>query len=221
MHGRELDIVSMPANAVLVFNRRLGEFINGITGKTPDGLIPTGIRAPLPTHKTTWKNWLADHPDTQVMAPAGRAIAHAPTGPVLPQHLAPGADGDAMKLIVFVPSTQPVAMLEDEIKSTPLNVSAGKLPVLIYRDPGTHGLRAFDRRIEEDLIPRFELNTDRKRKDAMFVDADTNTGWSSAGVAVDGDKTIRGRKLKPIEIQEGLYWGVMKFWYPELRMIHP
>jgi len=222
VHGRELDIVSMPANAVLVYNRRLGQFMNGVTGRTPDGSAPTGVRAPLAAQKATWKDWLAAHPDTKVMSPTGRPIAGAPSGPVVPQHPTPGADEtDAKKLIVFIPATQPVAVFEEEVKAAPINVSAGGLPVLIFRDPHSHQLRAFDRHVEEDLMPRFELNTDRRRKDATFIDVDTNTGWSATGVAVDGDKSMRGRKLRPVEVQEDLYLGVMKYWYPELKLVHP
>jgi len=38
--ARELDIVSMPANALLVYNARIGQFINGLTGLTPKGDRP-------------------------------------------------------------------------------------------------------------------------------------------------------------------------------------
>jgi uncharacterized protein DUF3179 len=222
LHARELDIVSMPGNATLIYNRRLGQFINGITGQAPDGSSPAGIHGELITQKTTWSNWLAAHRDTKVMArSSGRALINAPNGPVLPANPIPRADSDAKKMIVFVPTTQPVAILEEEVKSAPLNLMAGTLPVLIFRDPRTGQLRAFDRRIEQDLMPRFALNTDRKRKDVALVDADTNSGWSMQGVAVDGEKSLRGKKLRPIDVQEDLYWGVMKCWYPELKLVRP
>jgi hypothetical protein len=68
------------------------------------------------------------------------------------------------------------------------------------------------------------LNKDRKRAalSVAFTDADTNTGWSAAGVAIDGpDRKRKGQKLKPITIDEDVYWGVMKFWYPSLELVQP
>ena len=121
--------------------------------------------------------------------------------------------------IAFIPTTQPVAIPTEAITTKPLNVMAGKLPLLIFRDAASGEARAFDRRIDEDLMPRFELNKDPRRKLAVFVDSDTNTGWNAEGVAVDGEKERKGKKLKAVEMQEDLYWGVMKFWYPDLKLV--
>src|SRR5205085_2615341 len=41
---RELDIVSMPADALLVYNSRIGQFINGFTGQTLKNERPEGFR---------------------------------------------------------------------------------------------------------------------------------------------------------------------------------
>ena len=54
-----------------------------------------------------------------------------------------------------------------------------------------------------------------------MIDVDTNTGWSSSGIAVDGAKKMRGHKLRPIDVQEDLYWGVIKYWYPDVQLVHP
>jgi hypothetical protein len=223
LHARELDIVSMPANALLVYNRRLGEFINGVTGKTPSGATPAGVRARINTSKMTWRAWRAANRETKVMAlsAARRPGSAAPTGPVLPQHPVPGDQSELRRMVLFVPSTQPVAVPEEAIKSMPVNIMAGSLPVLVLRDPATGAVKAFDRRIEEDLMPRFSLNTDRRRKNVLLVDADTNTGWSAGGVAIDGEKSRRGRKLRPVDVEEDVYLGVMKFWYPNLQVVHP
>jgi len=127
---------------------------------------------------------------------------------------------DPQTRVAIVATTQPIAIPTESISTKPLNIMAsGKLPLLILRDAASGELRAFDRRIDEDLMPRFELNHDPRRKLAALIDSDTNTGWNLAGVAVDGDKAHRGKKLRPVEIQEGLYWGVMKYWYPELKLV--
>src|SRR5262249_37216962 len=121
--------------------------------------------------------------------------------------------------IAMVPATQPIAMATGSITGAPMNVMAGKTPLLIFRDSATGLLRVFDRRVDEDLMPRFSVNHDPRRKSVAFVDSDTNTGWNADGLAVDGAKERRGKKLKPVEIEQDLYWGVMRFWYPGLQMV--
>ena len=57
--ARDLEVVSTPANSVLLYNSRLGQFIVGVTGKTDRGEMPDGFRAPLQVYKTTWAAWRA------------------------------------------------------------------------------------------------------------------------------------------------------------------
>jgi uncharacterized protein DUF3179 len=219
--SRELDIVSMPGNALLLYNTRIGQFINGLTGRTPQGKWPDDFREEVPVTKTTWKKWRLAHGDSKVMVPTGRLAHNPPAAPVLPVYpLPPASDSqiDPKTRIAVIPTTQPIAIPEEKITTRPMNVMAGKLPVLIFREAASGEIRAFDRRIDEDLMPRFSVNIDPRRKLAALIDSDTNTGWNLDGVAVDGDKKRKGQKLKPIVVQEDLYWGVMKFWYPELEM---
>jgi hypothetical protein len=219
--ARELDIVSMPANALLVYNGRIGQFINGVTGLTPRGDKPDGFKAEIPSTKTTWKRWRATHAETKVMVPTGRVAHNPPAAPVLPVYPLPKSlSGDeAQRRIAVVPTTQPIAIPTESIGTKPLNLMAGKTPLLIFRDGTSSELRAFDRRIDEDLMPRFELNHDARRKLAVFTDSDTGCGWSATGVAVDGEKERKGKKLRPVEVEEDLYWGVMKYWYPDLSLV--
>jgi hypothetical protein len=37
------------------------------------------------------------------------------------------------------------------------------------------------------------------------------------GRAIDG--VLKGERLRRIDLDDRLYWGVMKFWYPELELI--
>src|SRR4051812_44560625 len=223
LRARELDIVSMPGNATLIYNSRLGEFINGVTGLTPKGERPRGLHAPIPTTKTTWKVWRSQNPTTRVMAMSGRIAPGTPSEAVLPLYPLPKSVSIAAPVetrITLIATTQPAAVPTDQIITTaPLNVVAAKLPLLLFRDPTTHLIHAFDRRLEEDLMPRFAPNRNAKWKDVAFVDIDTNTGWTAAGLAVEGDHARKGQKLRPIEVEEDLYWGVMKFWYPQLTLV--
>ena len=55
----------------------------------------------------------------------------------------------------------------------------------------------------------------------MFIDAETNTAWSAAGVAVESDAVPKGTKLRPLEVEEDLVLDVMKHWYPTLQLAKP
>jgi hypothetical protein len=104
-----------------------------------------------------------------------------------------------------------LAIRDADITTTPLNASSGDVPVLLFRDKATGRIVAFDRHVEHDLIPRFALNHESRRKTAFMIDSDTNTGWTAAGVAVDGpDKKFRGHKLAPIDVQEDVSWSAGK-----------
>lgn len=217
LHARELDIVSTPGDALLLYNSRLGQFINGLTGRTLDGALPDTFHNPIPTIKTTWKQWRTTYPQGRVLL--RRTGERAPNGPILPMGTRPTLSVAKipydMRVAVVSPTTQPVALRPEAVTAAPMNFVAGDVPMFVFRDEKGVA-RAFDRRIEIDLSPRFKKNTDPRRKNAAFIDVDTNTGWSAAGVAVDGER--KGQKLTPIPIDEELYWGVMKRWYPDLKL---
>jgi hypothetical protein len=109
-------------------------------------------------------------------------------------------------------------LLASEIGNQPANVRAAETPLLVFRDAKTGDVHAFDRRVEADLIPRFVLNQDPKRK-GIFRDLDTNTCWSAGGVAVDGEKERLGHKLTPVAVQDQTYWGVAKYWWPNVELV--
>jgi hypothetical protein len=115
-----------------------------------------------------------------------------------------------------------LAMRDADITATPLNVTSGDVPVVIFREKASGRIVAFDRHVEADLIPRFTLNHEPKRKTAFMIDSDTNTGWSAAGVAVDGpDRKMRGHKLAPVDVQEDVSWSAASFWLRELKLHSP
>lgn len=219
IRGRELDIVSMPANALLLYNARIGEFINGLTGLTPQLQKPRGFGEQLPTIKTTWSRWKALHPDTLISDLA--TLPGVPPGPVRPQFPMAWdsrADPQAEALVIVFAGAPPVAIPQSAVRDELLNTTLDDKPVMIFRDPRTHQVRAFYR-MYLDYVPRFVINTSpqKAQKGVAFIDLDTNSGWSLDGVAIDGDKQMIGARLTPLtSFEEGLYWGVMKHWYPDL-----
>jgi hypothetical protein len=67
-----------------------------------------------------------------------------------------------------------------------------------------------------DLTLKFQPNTNPRRPRALFVDSDTNSGWTIDGRAIDGP--LINQRLTPIALEEDLYWGPMKYWLPNLTI---
>jgi hypothetical protein len=220
--ARDLEIVSFPANATLLYNSRLGQFINAITGSTSAGQRPDGFHAPLSTFKTTWRVFRSFYPGGKVLnLPA--TYPNVPHSPVLPLYPVPrdwSQDSPTDSRIAVIETEKPLAVVSDAIPARPLNIVASGTPVMVYRDGQTGLLHAFDRRIESDLSPQFLATQDSNRPTVAFTDIDTQTGWTSAGVAVDGDPKLKGKRLMPVAVEDDLYWPVMKYWYPTLHL-HP
>jgi hypothetical protein len=217
IRSNELEVVSMPANALLAYNSRMGQFINGVTGATPDGRRPSGFGSPIPTIKTTWGRWLAAHPGTTVMAaPQG---GEAPRRAVLPYFPMPR---DSVNLppqttIALLRSPTPVAIADWDVGAGPVNFPDP--PIVVVRDPMTGTVMAFDRHIDEDLIPTFSARTFRKLPQAMMTDSDSGSAWTAGGRAIGGPS--KGKKLQPVEIEDGVYYGVARFWYGSLPLTVP
>jgi hypothetical protein len=216
LKARDLDIVSDPADSLLVYNTRTGQFIAGLTARSPRNTKLTGVEHRVPAYKETWRQWVTEHPETQVMMPSGRA--QGPATPMPPRVIS--KSGPAAKTSVALIGSQmaPLAIPTNSLSAAPFNATGGDVPMVLFRDPATGRIRAFDRRIEKDLIPQFAACHDPKRKNVFMIDSDSNTGWSAAGVALDGDTQFKGHKLAPIDVQEDVYWGPVSFWYPNLTI---
>jgi len=117
-----------------------------------------------------------------------------------------------------VMTSPPIAIPTDRIRNDPMNLRADQVPILLLRDRETGQIRAFDRRVEEDQTPTFRRNTDPSRRGVALVDSDTTIGWSATGRAVDGNPARRGMQLTELPVETDLYWGVMKYWYPNLLL---
>jgi hypothetical protein len=214
---RDLEIVSTPLDTLLLFDKRLGQFIVAITGQTPSGLKPIGFEQPIPTIKTTWPVWVKLHPATKVLT--GYDFADAPPAPVLPGDAEVNVDGVAAGTPIAVVTTSvPAAIQENTITRRPANLIAGQSSLLVFRD-ASNQLHAFDRNAKEDLFLTFVPKTSRKVKDAVMIDSDTNSWWTIGGKAIEGP--LKGTQLKELPVESDLYWGVAKRWHPQLTMANP
>ena len=215
LKARDLDVVCDPADSLLVYNARTGQFLVGLTGRTTRGEQPAGVERMLPSATQTWKQWRAAHPETRVLAPV--AYRRGPTVPLAPR--LPAANAKLPVAIVAHGGAQ-LAIRADDVGAAPLNLRVGDTPVVVFRDRVTGEIRAFDRRLEADLIPQFRLPRDAKQKETgvAVVDSDTNSGWSARGVAVDGAKDWRGKKLTAVDVREDIYLGPAQFWFGDLKL---
>jgi len=217
---REIEVVSRPADSLLLFDTRLGQFIVGVTGRTVSGGIPVGFGVSIPVHKMRFADWTRLHPDTLVMNTNTKGVTTA-DDPVLPSlkfPLAPSSLGGETRIGILA-TTEPTAVLSDMALDRPMNVQAGEVRILLERDPKTKALRAFDRHLKEDLFLTLRplARIPRGHPEAAMVDSDTQSLWTLDGRAVDGP--LKGERLGEIAVDDGLYWGVMKFWMPNLKLI--
>ena len=227
--ARDIEIVSMPANALLLYDRSDGQFINGLKGRLMDGQRPHGFGNPIVVSTMTWRDWVGLNPQTRVMQSAGKVrTANPPQAPILPTNPMPPAilDFPPTTQIVLVGTAQPAALRSDEVGPEPRNVLVDGELAFVFREARDKPVRAFSCHLKkQDLFTHFTLDVRHKYKGAMFLDSDTGSGWSASGVWVDGMKESRqemkGTRLTPLPVQDGLYWGVMKFWYPELKLTIP
>jgi hypothetical protein len=219
-NAREIEVVSRPADSLLLFDSRLGQFIVGVTGRTIKGEAPIGFGPAIAVEKMPLADWIARHPDTQIMT-SDLTVSSSAGVPVLPllRFKLPTAGPAAGTRIAILPTTPPTAILADQPLDHPLNIDAGDIPVLLERDPQTRMLRAYDRHLKEDLFLTFKpvARPARKHPEAALIDSESQSLWTLDGKAVDGP--LKGEHLHPIALDDALYWGVMKFWMPQLRMV--
>ena len=215
----ELDLVSSPANALLVYNTRNGQFINGITGKTPLGETPTGVRNSVSTVTTTWRQWLAAHRDTKVVLTTGQPTG--PTSPLVRAYPLPRRlENEPDEIVTMVHAEVPVAIAEESMPTVPANFNAGDTRVLLLPRAVTGNQpRAFDRAVKDDLFPAFNVTTPDEKTGPLLIDADSGSLWNFTGRATTGP--LKGEQLRPLGVSTGVDFRVMKYWYPQLTLVTP
>lgn len=205
LRPRELEIVARTHGSMLVLNRRYGEYFVAITGRTVDGRKPIGFVSPIPTRRTTFGAWRREHPQTLVMAipVAGESAPSAPVAPRPPE-----------QRVALVATTQPFGIASEVSIHEPVNLVAGETRVLMVRDGASGAMRAFDRRVADDLFPTFRAHRAPRHRDVAMIDSDTASLWTPDGRAVEG--ALKGVRLREIPVEEDLRLDVMRFWYPDL-----
>lgn len=215
---RELDIVSMPADALLLYNSRIGQFINAFTGATLKGDRPEGFHAPIEVRKTNWREWRSLHPDTRVLATTVSAAGEKPQSRFPPRPVTMDLPADVR--VAVLGTVRPVVLQSSKFPpSLALNLSAGGTNLLIFRDPTTHKLKAFDRAVKGDLFPKFVRRSVIKKPEVAFYDADTDSLWNIEGRCLAGN--AKGEQLRPLMIEEDVAYATLKSFYPNLEILKP
>jgi len=247
--ARNLEVVSTPANAPLVYDTRRGQFINGLKGLTLDGRTPAGFGQPLRTSKTTWKQWRGAHPDGKVMdwSSDKTDAPNAPTRPILPAWRMPGSPADGQpaepdRRVTVVGVRKPAVVETSDVTVVPTNVLADGLQVLLFRPAPDALPRAFDARLPVEAhtagagnasttMPAPETSSSwfvrlgarrvlAAHPDAAFVEVNSNTIWTADGAGVARTKSA-GKHLQPVPVDDDVDWDVMKYWYPGLKLTEP
>ncbi len=211
----DLEYIASPYNSTLIYNRKYGQFIVGITGKTDAGAEATGVRDRLTTERLPLRLWRFRHPQTRLMIPteADKSALGVPLMPQYPIHLADSSLPPETP-IVLVRSNPPAALLTGGDFSKPSHAKIGESPIVLWRDDGA--LRAFFRTVDSDLYLTFAVRTDKTGK-SHLQDNQTASTWTLEGRCTDGP--LKGRHLTPVPVEEGVYWGVSKTWWPELQLV--
>lgn len=211
----DLEFVASPGNSSLVYNKKYGEFIVGVTGQTPNRTEPTGVRDTVPTWRMPLAHWRRLHPASRLMLPLS-SETDLPAVPIMPKY--PPAVSDSslppQTPIVLIRTKTPAALLAGGRYDEPVHTKAGDVPLALWRRDGI--LRAFNRTVDQDLFLTFRLVRDRTGRE-QITDDQTNSTWSVTGRAIDGE--LKGKQLTPVPIEENVYWGVSREWWPDLQLI--
>lgn len=220
--GRDLEVVSTPADAPVLYNGRTGQFVNAVTGLTSDGQKPVGLGNAIPVTKTTWRQWRQSHPGGRVWAAGlsgpGRPILPKMAAATAPQGVQPAVGGERRTRVTVIGTTRPAVVDVETIGTAPINLRADGEPVLVFRPAPGLPARAFGRRFGDDIRSRFEAKRDARNPDVVFRDVDTATLWNANGLAVGGNPQFRGKRLASVAVDEGVDWGVLKYWQPGLEL---
>ncbi|MGH7179333.1 MAG: DUF3179 domain-containing (seleno)protein [Tepidisphaeraceae bacterium] len=215
LRARDLEAVSTPANSLLIYDRRLGQFICAVTALRPGGQSVLGFGATIPTQRMTWAEWRAAHRSTKVMT---TPVGDAPDRPIRPLYALPRAGStDPLTSIAMIMTSPPLAVRSQSVQRDTINLTIGSLPVVIVRDPKSGRIRAFDRRLRGDLIPQFTLKPASRRNEPALVDSDSSSTWTFDGAAVAG--SLRGEKMRELDVEDELYLGVMQYWFPQMQLL--
>lgn len=238
--ARELEVVSMPANALLLYNSRYGEFINGVTALNQNQKKPSGFGRELETYLSTFARWKQLHPNTKVLPAPSLGVA--PPVPLKPRYVIPvpprgqSATAQAADVpspdasVVLIATTRPTALTPTDLPNTPVNLVVAGESIVAFRDPNTGNPRAFSRVLHtgEEVafapIPPHLSKLPTTRPTIHMFDNMMVYPWTASGRLLEVEPKAKpawkGASLTPLITAEGPYYQVLRYWYPDLNFHH-
>ena len=146
----------------------------------------------LPLQTTTWAAWVADHPETTVIAlDTGYRyrkqvnLANAGLGRTFQDSL-DGIDErlpvNELVIGVLVGQQATAFPVESIRESLPLHAEVGGIPLVILADTEGEPSLAYHRALTDGRVLDFE-----RGENGTLTDAQTGSRWTSSGLAIEGE----------------------------------
>lgn len=236
LNGQPLDLRCVTAynNNIIYRDRRTGNVIQQLDARVIAGPDTGAQLNTLPVTVTRWADWVALHPDTEVLDAPPQSLRDRMIATMLdwliplhklaqrdsPWHRVRGRiDGrvGAMQFVIGVEHDGEAVAYEVERlrQQTLIEDTVGATPIALFgtRDGAVIGV--FDRRIGERTL-RFEVLTDDVHPAAVVRDHDTDSLWSAAGRALSGP--LEGTQLVAIPHFNRLFWFSWNLFKPTARL---
>jgi hypothetical protein len=214
--AEDYAFVGSPGNSTLVYNRKNGQFIVGVTARTELDKEPAGVIDVLACYRLTLRQWRRVRPDARLMVPVARDMTYpgVPVGPLYPPQTR-DASLPANTPVILLRSESPVALLAGGEFDAPVHVQHNDQYLALWRDGPL--LRA-NPRLTNDRTLTLTRRSERS-KTPRLIDEQTQSTWTLTGRCTDGP--LAGTQLKAIRVEENVYWGVCKEWWPSLVLVRP
>jgi len=175
-----------------MFDDRTGSVWSHLDGRALGGELAGEALQVLPLQTTTWAAWVADHPDTTVLAlDTGYRYRNSVNlaGGGLGRTFADSLDGiddrlPVNELVIGVlvgrqAAAFPVDVIREEV---PLHTAVDDVPLVILADTEGEPSLAYHRALTDGRVLDF-----KRSEDGTLRDAQTDSRWTSSGLATSGE----------------------------------
>jgi quercetin dioxygenase-like cupin family protein len=211
------------------WDRETGSRWQQSTGEANSGPLKGRTLTLYPFILTTWKEWRARYPNTQILAPAPGYAERIPIlRPRQRQALRSGEGAAPAGSFSKDDRLRPREMIAgltagSETMAFPIaamrtarvaNERVGGVPVVVIHQPSSDTTTAFEARVSGKVLTFEAANADA----SAVVDTGTRTTWNAYGLALRGP--LKGTQLKPlILIPE--FWFAWSQFRPGTRLFTP
>lgn len=201
---------SLLRNVQVMVDRETGTYWNQLSGDAFSGTLSGVMLEPVPAVLTTWQQWLAAWPSTEVLSKTKSPYGHYEEDHMTDYYrsektgIRPPASRDErlpVKEIILGTATEgaarvyPFPLLKSAVV---LHDNAGGSPVVVFFDPESQSAQLYEAKVDGFALSFYEKNG------AVF-DANTGSRWSSvSGQALQGP--LQGKTLQQLP-------SITAFWF--------